>query len=440
MAGLAPADTEATEGRAVTEELLRSRRRRGAALDEFRGVRERGIPGFEDAVPPLPNKIVVTGGTGCVGTSLLGLLQTLGVQELTSFSRRPPSSQRRHRGVSYRQVDIRDPSSVRAALREKEPDLVIHLAGQRQPALAERRVAETISSNVIGTMSVLASAGATGVPRVVTASTGKSLRFFASEVYAATKKMAEYLVAIAPERWGVSTSTTRFTHIVDNSVAYRRFRRWAHSGAPIKLHAPGIAFYAQSAREAAQLLVATIPSMHSAMPKLTVLADIGWPHDLLDLALDVIEDEQSDSFLCFTGYEPGYMDQIYPGTFDPLRDDCSPLLNVVETERMTSSPDGLPRIQRIQMVPTADASLDDAIQCLEASWRQGAAAVELRAQLHIASVALLKKTFEDASARDLETILSLARDKVGHAKEHRIVHRQLKTAAKAQGVAQRLAS
>jgi nucleoside-diphosphate-sugar epimerase len=440
MANLGSVDTEATAARVLTEELLRSRRRRGKALAHFKDVRQRGIPGFEDAVPPLPDKIVVTGGTGCVGTSVLGLLGSLGVTGLTSFSRRPPAADRRHAGVSYRKVDIRDPAALRAAFCDEEPGLVIHLAGQRQPGLAERRVAETISSNVVGTMSVLATAGATGVPRVVTASTGKALRFFASEVYAATKKLAEYLVAQGPERWGVSTATTRFTHIVDNSVAYQRFRGWARSGAPIRLHAPDIAFYAQSAREAAQLLVSTASTPDQPEPVLTVLADIGWPHDLLDLALDVIEEAGSRSFLLFPGYEPGYMDQMYPGTFDPRRVDCSPLLNVVEVGRLTSSPHQLDQIQRVELVPTSERRVDAAICDLEAAWRNGLPSPDLRAQLNVASVALLKKTVDDASTRDVETILSLARGKVGHAEEHRIVHRQLKTKAKALGVGQRLAS
>lgn len=434
-------DVAAGEGaRALTSGGPGSRRRCGSALAQFKVVRDREIPGFQDAVRPLPAKIVVTGGTGCVGSSVLGLLNNLGVRDLTSFSRRPPARSRRRNRVHYRRVDVRDFPAIRAALSDLEPDLVIHLAGQRQPALAERRVAETISSNVFGTMSVLAAAGATGVPRVVTASTGKALRFFASEVYTATKKVTEYLVALGPERWGVATATTRFTHIVDNSIAYQRFRRWARSQAPVRLHAPGIAFYAQSAREAAQLLVASTWCEDAQTPAMTVLADIGWPHDLFDLALDVIEEEGSDSRICFAGYEPGYVDQIYPGTFDPLRDGCSPLINVLEAGRLVPPPCQLAGIQRVELVPASVDAVDAALRDLESAWRQGAPTAELRAQLHLASVALLEKTFRTASPPDLVTVLSLARDRVGNTEDHRIIHRELEAAANELGVAQCLAS
>ena len=69
----------------------------------------------------------------------------------------------------YRLVDIRDAAELRKIFNAVRPDLVIHLAGQRQPELAERQVRETISANVFGTMSVLAAASGAGVPSVITA-------------------------------------------------------------------------------------------------------------------------------------------------------------------------------------------------------------------------------------------------------------------------------
>jgi nucleoside-diphosphate-sugar epimerase len=362
----------------------------------------------------------------------------MGVPKLTSYSRRPPSLP--HNRVRYRQVDVRDLPSLRAALAREKPDLVFHLAAQRQPALAESRVAETISSNVLGTRSVLAAAGAVGVPSVVTASTGKALRYFASEVYASTKKLGEYLVAQAPARWGVATATTRFTHIVDNSVVYDRIRRWARSGATVRLHAPDIAFYVQSAREAAQLLVSTASTADGSVPLMTMLADIGWPLDLLELALDVIEKEGGRSLLRFAGYEPGYADAIYPGTFDPRRDDCSPLINVIEAERVVRAAHQPESIQRVELVPTHNGDVDDAIDALESDWRNGASDEQLRARLSMASIALLEKTLGEAPPSELEAILSLAADKVRSTREHRITHHHVMAAARTRGVVEPLVS
>ena len=326
--------------------------------------------------------------------------------------------------MDYRTVDIRDVSRVRTTLQLKKPELVIHLAGQRQPALAERRVAETLSSNIFGTMSVLAAAGDAGVPRVVTASTGKALRFFASEVYAASKKLAEYLVAQGPARWGTSCATVRFTHVVDNSLVYQRIHRWARAGEPIRLHAPGIAFYAQSAREAAQLLMAS-SAAQTAIPTVAAITDIGWPLDLLELALDLIEEVNSDSGILFSGYEPGYVDQIFPGTFDPLLGDHSPLFNVLETGSGVGSAGS---VETLELSVSRDSHVDEALGELESIWRNGGGLFRLRQQLHHASTELLKKTFADASAGDLLHIWSKAQHAVDRTLEHETTAQHLEAA------------
>jgi nucleoside-diphosphate-sugar epimerase len=413
--------------------LPQTRRRHGAALAEFRAVRDRGIQGFEHQQLDLPSRILVTGGTGCIGTAVLQLLGSLGVDHRTSVSRRPPAPERLVDGVKYHRADIRDYSAMQSVMESERPGLVIHLAGQRQPGLAERHVAEAVSSNVIGTKSVLASAGAAEVPRVVTASTGKALRFFAPEIYAASKKFAEYLVAQGPARWGVATSSVRFTHVVDNSLVHERLLRWARSGDVVRLHAPGLAFYSQSAREAAQLLLVTSASpAKPQLPSVAALTDIGWPHDLLDLALDVIEKEGGESSISFAGFEPGYENQIFPGTFDPLQYGHSPLFNVLEVKRLGLPAAELP-FETVEMVQGASAGVDRAFDELESAYFAGERPSALRERLHHGSIAILKKTFAEAPLDDLRTVASIAEHKIGEAPEHVIVHQNLMAAIESAG-------
>jgi nucleoside-diphosphate-sugar epimerase len=375
--------------------------------------------------------VVVTGGTGCIGTAVLELLQSRGVPRLTSISRRLPAPDRRIPRVDYQSVDIRDVVAVRQIVEAAHPELVIHLAGQRQPALAEQHVGETISANVFGTMSVLAAAGRAGVTSVVTASTGKALRFYAPEIYAATKKLGEYLVSQAPGWWGISCSAVRFTHVVDNSLIYARLRQWAKAGQPIRLHAPGIGFYAQSAREAAQLLAIAARSVHAA-PRLFALSDIGWPHDLFDLARDVVDDEASTSTISFSGYEPGYEDRLYPGTFDQRRSDGSPLFNALEAGHVVSGLSGT-FVESVPLRQDPDPAMDHALAVLERCWKSGAGEDATRQALHEASVALMKRTFAASSTGDLAAICRLAFGKVGEVPEHAFVNRYLQEAAKTAG-------
>ena len=313
--------------------------------------------------------------------------------------------------------------------------MVIHLAGQRQPDLAERHVADTVSANVLGTKSVLMAAGQTGVAAIVTASTGKALRYFAPEVYAASKKVAEHLVSQARWRWGVPAATVRFTHVVDNSIIHRRLRRWARNGQPIRLHAPGIGFYAESAREAAQLLVvAARGATLSGAPMVSALSDIGWPHDLSQLALDVIEAEASTSTISFSGYEPGYEERLFPGTIDPRRGDRSPLFNTIEAGRVNPGDAGQP-VQSVPLATDADAAVDRALTTLERCWQLESGDDAWRRALSDASTALLARTFSGATATELDEVCRLALGKVPESPEHVFVYRHLLEAAEAAGAA-----
>ena len=45
--------------------------------------------------------------------------------------------------------DVRSRKQMSEIIADFRPDLIIHLAAQRNPALAERRVTETVSTNVL---------------------------------------------------------------------------------------------------------------------------------------------------------------------------------------------------------------------------------------------------------------------------------------------------
>jgi nucleoside-diphosphate-sugar epimerase len=402
-----------------------------AALAAFEAVRQRGIPDFDRMQLPMRRSVVVTGGSGCIGTALLQLLHHGGVPRLTSISRHPPAPHRRVPLVDYRLADVRNVDGLQQIMQAVRPELVIHLAGQRQPALAEQHVAETISANVFGTMAVLAAASRAGVTSVVTASTGKALRFYAPEVYAASKKLVEYLVSQAPAWWGLPCSAVRFTHVVDNSLIYGRLRQWAKLGQPIRLHAPGIGFYAQSAREAAQLLAIASGQVHAA-PRLFAQSDIGWPHDLFELARDIVEDEASSSTISFSGYEPGYEDHLYPGTFDPLQCETSPLFNALEAGHAVS---GLSStfVETLPLQQDPDPVVESALAVLERCWRNRADEDAAREALHEASVTLMRRAFARSTPDELAAICRLSFGKVGEVPEHAFVYRHLLEAAKTAG-------
>ena len=82
-------------------------------------------------------------------------------------------------------------------------------------------------------------------------------------------------------------SAGRFTHVLDNSIIYRRLLGWAADGV-IRLHCPDIAFYVQSARESAHLLLLAALGAQRGEYRINAITDLGLPVTLLDVALGVL--------------------------------------------------------------------------------------------------------------------------------------------------------
>ena len=83
--------------------------------------------------------------------------------------------------------------------------------------------------------------------------------------------------------------------------------------------------------------------------------------------------------------------------------------------------------------------MDKALVELESVWRNGGGLFRLREQLHQASIALLKKTFSDASASDLLHVWSKAQHTVDRTLEHQIIAQHLGAAVES-AASDRLAS
>jgi nucleoside-diphosphate-sugar epimerase len=296
--------------------------------ERFLATRMRRIPGLPDMGWLEGKRILVTGGTGCIGSRLTRELSKHHPAALASFSMRPGLSPwPKTEGVSYLQGDIRHYGTLMDAMREGW-DIVFHTAAQRDPGLAERHVAETVTTNVFGSLNVIRTAEITGAGCLVFASTGKALRPFSPDTYTASKRIAEWLLAgsLVP-----LSGCARFTHVVDNSIFYGRLARWCHYGQPIALHSRDAVFYLQSATEAAELLMGAAASAREDQAEVHAITDLGMPAALLDLAEGCRAAMASDSPIVVTGYASGYEEKPFPGLYDPLTaGEVSPLLNAFE--------------------------------------------------------------------------------------------------------------
>ncbi|MGD0924149.1 MAG: SDR family NAD(P)-dependent oxidoreductase [Streptosporangiaceae bacterium] len=275
-------------------------------------------------------RILVTGGSGCIGSALMAQLARFSPARLVSVSRGITQGWPRLPGAEYVHADIRDADQLAAVFDQAGCDIVFHVAGQRDPGLAEREVHRTVTTNVLGTCNVISAAASFEVPHVIFASTGKALRPYSPEVYTASKRVAEWLLWQAAARGLATCSVARFTHVIDNSIVHARLLDWCDGGV-IRLHDTGIAFYVQSALQAAQLLLAAEAGAQPGSLRVHAISDLGWPVTLLDVALGVLAWTGSAAPIYFSGYDRGYEAMPFPGLYDPATaGDVSPLISSFE--------------------------------------------------------------------------------------------------------------
>jgi GlcNAc-P-P-Und epimerase len=116
---------------------------------------------------PAPNssKILITGGSGFIGTNLVEYFSELG-SEVLNLSLEPPASKRQLN--TYRSCDILDSGRLLRYLREFSPDYVVHLAARTD---LDGKTIDDYASNVLGVNNVIKSVNKVStVRRVIYAS------------------------------------------------------------------------------------------------------------------------------------------------------------------------------------------------------------------------------------------------------------------------------
>jgi nucleoside-diphosphate-sugar epimerase len=351
--------------------------------------------------------VLVTGGTGCIGSALLRELLGLRAKRLVSLSRGGTATCAKSvETVDYLHGDIRDEVALGRVFEQLAPDVVFHLAAQRDPSLAERTIRKSLDTNIFGTRNVLSASRAARVGTLVYASTGKALWPFTPHVYAASKKIGELLAFATAQDCDMRIAVARFTHVVDNSLVLHKFRS-IRAGDALRVHDPRTQFYTQSAREAAQLLLwANVVAQRQDSVDVMAIRDLGMPTSLLDLALAVASESAEQRPIYVAGYEPGYQDSFYPGLYDPeTAADVTPLLNAFEAARARDVA-GVGIDASSIRIPSHEGIVD-MLRRLDPALRSRAEPAYLRETLNSASMCLLERTLDSVAATLLERLVRL---------------------------------
>lgn len=139
--------------------------------------------------------LMITGGTGSFGNTVLKRFLSTDVREIRIFSRDEKKQEEMRIALNNSKLkfyigDVRDYASVHQAM--KGVDYVFHAAALKQVPSCEFYPMEAVRTNVLGTENVMNAATANGVKRVVVLSTDKAV--YPINAMGISKAMAEKLM------------------------------------------------------------------------------------------------------------------------------------------------------------------------------------------------------------------------------------------------------
>jgi NADP-dependent 3-hydroxy acid dehydrogenase YdfG len=343
----------------LTSDLIDSSGRNALNIDPFSEVYQRRVAiDLPKVTASLTGKVIlITGGAGFVGTNLIAKLQEFGVEKIVAVDIRPEQSQRVaiavcdskpfepnqnkfNVPVSYYSGDVRDTNALQAIFDVERPQIVFHLAAERLPGLAETQIHQTVSTNILGCENIINLCEANRVEACIFSSTGKASRYFTPDIYAASKKIAEWLFSDYSRSKTCRYGIVRFTHVVENSPVSADLDERVANGI-VSMHAPDRYIYTQNIEETIGLLLNALTILELGQTKILAVKDLGWPINTLDLALHKIVRSGRDIPLYFKGIPAGYERHVFLGQLDLSGTrETLPMLNVLEADLSEIAPAG----------------------------------------------------------------------------------------------------
>ncbi|MBE9186765.1 polysaccharide biosynthesis protein [Microcoleus sp. LEGE 07076] len=325
----------------LTAQLISAYQADGQLESEpFSDVRDRTIHLYASACcNKIKGKtILITGGEGCVGRFMIEKLLSLGATNIISADKarcQNPAETLPHfnkeGAVTFYAADIRNFQALKHIFEVEKPQIVFHLAAQREPGLAEIQIRETVTTSLLGCKHVIQLSEEYGVEDCIFSSTGKTSRYFTTEVYAASKKLAEWQFAKAAQEGNVTYGMVRFTHMLENSLFCEQMSKKVQESKTVNVHAPHRYVTAQNLIEAVHLLLNSLVVSVPGKLKLVAVSNLGWPTETLEVALYKILESGKNLPIYFQGLLPGYEEPFFLGQFDWSKPtDIHLLINVLE--------------------------------------------------------------------------------------------------------------
>jgi len=206
-------------------------------------------------------KILVTGGTGSIGSEIVKQLLTYNPEQIRVYSRDDTKQfEMEHELKSPENVrfllgDVRDLNRLKMAM--EDIDFVLHTAALKHVAACEYNPFEVVKTNVDGTQNVIEAALANNVERVINISTDKAIN--PTNTLGASKLLAERIIAAAQCFRGAHKTifaSVRFGNVLGSRGSVTGlFRNQIREGGPVTVTDPEMTRFIMSIPQAVNLVL-----------------------------------------------------------------------------------------------------------------------------------------------------------------------------------------
>jgi UDP-N-acetylglucosamine 4,6-dehydratase len=204
--------------------------------------------------------LMITGGTGSFGNTVLKRFLSTEVREIRIFSRDEKKQEEMRIALNNSKLkfyigDVRDYDSTYQAM--KGVDYVFHAAALKQVPSCEFYPMEAVRTNVIGTENVMNAAAANGVKRVVVLSTDKAV--YPINAMGISKAMAEKLLVAKARMQSVGDTVfcaTRYGNVMaSRGSVIPLFVSQLKEGKPLTITDPNMTRFLMSLEDSVDLVL-----------------------------------------------------------------------------------------------------------------------------------------------------------------------------------------
>ncbi|ETA03281.1 putative nucleoside-diphosphate sugar epimerase [Frankia casuarinae] len=255
-------------------------------------------------------RVLVTGAGGSIGSELCRQISGYGPAELIMLDRDESALRAVQLSISGRAMldddaivlgDIRDIDLMTTLFTERRPEVVFHAAALKHLPLLERFPGESVKTNVWGTLTILETAVACGVDRLVNISTDKAANPTSALGY--SKRITERLTACLARRARGTLVSVRFGNVLgSNGSVLTVFAGQLAAGGPITVTHPEVTRYFMTIHEAVQLV---LQAGALGSPGEALVLDMGEPVRIADVAARLVARENRPIEIVYTGLGPG---------------------------------------------------------------------------------------------------------------------------------------